>query len=108
MDQHDCSELPDLVSPLRILLLGFGNVARAFIPLLASRVSWLEQTTGIHPYICGIGTRSQGFLLDPTGVDVAQMVHEPVSVFSRRAQTLPDVEAFLQAGKACGASLLIE
>lgn len=96
------------VVPLRILLLGFGNVAQAFVPLLASRAGWLEQTLGIRPLICGIGTRSQGFFIDPEGIEPSQLVHGSVSGFKRRARSVRDADAFVEEGRACGAALLIE
>ncbi|HLG61588.1 MAG TPA: hypothetical protein VKY19_06625 [Ktedonosporobacter sp.] len=96
--------------PLRLLLLGFGNVAQAFLPLLASRNEWLKQNLHIRPIISGIGTRSQGFYVHPTGIDAVALAQEtaPFLHFSHQAERVRDALALIQAGNAAGASLLIE
>ena len=94
----------------RLLLLGYGNVARAFLPLLASRCAWLEQELGIHPLISGIGSRRTGFFTHPTGIAAASLADtaDPIQIFATTGQTNSDALAFLQAGRAAGANLLIE
>src|SRR5579885_1383216 len=96
--------------PLRLLLLGFGNVAQAFLPLLASRSEWLKQQLHIRPVISGIGTRSQGFYVHSTGIDATTLAQEttPFHRFSSQAERVQDALTFIQVGKAAGASLLIE
>lgn len=96
--------------PLRLLLLSYGHVAQAFLPLLASRSQWLSQQFGIHPVISGIGTRSQGFFIHPDGIDADLLAHQqdPFSWFQDRGSRLENAEAFISAGKASGVSLLIE
>ena len=98
------------LSPLRLLLLGFGNVAQAFLPLLASRNEWLQQKLHIHPVISGIGTRRQGFYVHPTGIDAATLALEPAPFhsFSSQTERVNDALTFIQAGKAAGATVLIE
>src|SRR6266849_9091302 len=49
--------------PVHLLLLGYGRVAQAFLPLLASRSEWLGHKLGIRPVISGIGSRSRGFYI---------------------------------------------
>src|SRR6266849_2287734 len=56
MSEHSLSAL---LPPLRLLLLGYGHVAQALLPLLASRSEWLGNELGIRPFISGIGTRSR-------------------------------------------------
>lgn len=96
--------------PLRLLLLGFGNVAQAFLPLLASRSEWLKQKLHLRPVISGIGTRSQGFYIHPTGIDAVLLAQEtfPFHHFSSQSERVNDALALIQSGKAAGASLLIE
>lgn len=96
--------------PLRLLLLGFGNVAQAFLPLLASRNEWLKQQLHLRPIISGIGTRSQGFYIHSTGIDAVTLAQEtsPFHHFSSQSERVNDALAFIQSGKAAGASLLIE
>lgn len=97
-------------SPVRILLSGFGHVAQAFLPLLASRREWIGSEFGLYPLICGISTRSQGYYLHAEGVDVgvlAQAEH-PLRWFHAQSQRMSDADAFIKQGKAAGASVLIE
>jgi homoserine dehydrogenase len=97
-------------APLRLLLLGYGHVAQAFLPLLASRSEWLRNRFDVHPVISGIGTRKQGFYIHPDGINVEVFASEkqPVHAFSSRANSVKDAAAFLHRGKTAGASVLIE
>src|SRR5438270_9391688 len=99
-----------LLPPLRLLLLGYGHVAQALLPLLASRSEWIGNELGIRPVISGIGTRSRGYYIHPQGIDVNLLVQEKNSFdwFSRASSRIDNAEAFIQVGKAVGASLLIE
>ncbi len=96
--------------PLRLLLLGFGNVAQALLRLLASRDAWLKQELGLQLMISGIGTRREGFFLHPMGIDPATLAQEPspLQTFKRQAHAVSDALALIEAGKAVGASMLIE
>ncbi len=90
--------------------MGYGHVAQAFIPLLAARSEWLGTTYGIHPLICGIGTRSQGYYLHAEGIDVTTLANDrnTLQYFTSRSQLVASVDAFIQQGRANDASLLIE
>src|SRR3989440_1767618 len=107
MSEHTLSAL---LPPLRLLLLGYGHVAQALLPLLASRSEWLGNELGVRPVISGIGTRSNGYYVHPQGIDVDLLVHEknPLDWFSRVSSGIDNAEAFIQIGKAAGASILIE
>lgn len=96
--------------PLRILLLGYGHVAQACIPLLAARSEWLRKRYGIYPVICGIGTRSKGYFIHPRGMNVTTLANckGPLQEFIAASQPVENAESFIQRGKAAGASLLIE
>jgi homoserine dehydrogenase len=99
-----------LLPPVRLLLLGYGHVAQAFLPLLASRSEWLGHKLGTRPVISGIGSRSRGLYIHPQGIDAALLACEqdPFHRFRGEGERLEYAEAFIQAGKAAGASLLIE
>src|SRR6266513_543444 len=107
MSEHSLSTL---LPPLRLLLLGYGHVAQALLPLLASRSEWLGNELGVRPVISGIGTRSSGYYIHPQGIDVDLLVHEknPLDLFSRVSSGIDNAEAFIEAGKVVGASTLIE
>jgi len=102
--------LSALFPPLRLLLLGYGHVAQALLPLLASRCEWLGNELGIHPVISGIGTRSRGYYIHHQGIDVNVLLHEknPLDWFCGASSRIDNAEAFIQAGKAVGASILVE
>jgi homoserine dehydrogenase len=90
--------------------LGYGHVAQAFIPLLASRSAWLDKTYSIKPVICGIGTRSQGYFLHPFGMEITPSTNSDdlLPWFTSTGQLVDNAQTFIQQGKAHGASLLIE
>lgn len=93
----------------RLLLLGYGNVARAFLPLLASRSAWMEQDAGIHPFICGIGSRRSGFFVHPTGIAAEKFSSaEPLQILAPESKACNDALSFIQAGSVAGANTLIE
>jgi homoserine dehydrogenase len=94
----------------RLLLLGYGNVAKALLPLLDSRGSWLEQELGIRPLISGIGSRRTGFFTHSAGVALSELAKEvnPLQLFSASGHASEDAAAFIRAGRATGANALIE
>src|SRR5258708_12652494 len=63
------STFPADLPPLRLLLMGYGRVAQALLPLLASRQDWLASKLGVRPVISGIGTRSYAYYIHPQGID---------------------------------------
>lgn len=104
------TSLASLLPPLRLLLLGYGHVAQTFLSLLAQRSEWLGRELGIRPLISGVGTRRHGYVVHPTGISPALLAEE-VDVFQRLGEagtTVGAAPAFIDAGAAAGASLLIE
>jgi homoserine dehydrogenase len=95
---------------LNLLLLGYGNVAQALLPLLASRDAWIEQELSIRPLISGIGSRRSGFFIHPTGLSATDLTSssDPLQVFQQTGQTCADALAFIHAGRAAGATMLLE
>ncbi len=95
---------------LRLLLLGYGNVAQAFLPLLASRSAWMEQELRIRPLICGIGSRRSGFFVHPTGIAAARFDSEtaPLQLLALDGNACDEALSFIHAGRAAGADVLIE
>lgn len=94
----------------RLLLLGYGNVARAFIPLLATRSAWMEQELACRPLICGIGARRTGFVVHAPGLTATQLSDQadPRALLDATGSACQDAATFLQAGRAAGANTLIE
>ena len=91
-------------------MLGYGHVAQALLPLLASRSAWMGNELGYRPVISGIGTRSRGFYIHERGIDVTRLASEKQAFqyFQQQAVRVEKVEAFIRAGKAAGATVLIE
>lgn len=104
------TSLSALLPPLRILILGYGHVAQAFLPLLASRSEWLGREFGIRPVITGIGSRSCGLFIYDDGInaDLISREQDPLSWFSSVGNRMENFETFIQAGKKAGASLFVE
>jgi homoserine dehydrogenase len=102
--------LAALLPPLRILLLGYGNVAQAFLPLLAARSEWLGRELGIRPLISGIGTQHQGFFVHATGIAATTLAEaaDPLLLFRSQSQQVQDAATFIQKGRAAQATVLIE
>jgi homoserine dehydrogenase len=104
------TSLSALLPPLRILVLGYGNVTRALLPLLASRSEWLGRELGLRPMITGLGSRRQGLYIHPDGVDADLFADEqdPLRRFRIEGTGVKNAEQFIEAGKTAGASLFIE
>ena len=104
------SSLSALLPPLRLLILGYGNVAQAFLPLLASRSEWLGRELGIRPVITGIGSRSRGLYIYPFGINADLLMREgdPLRWFGSAGTLVENSETFIQAGKYANTSLFIE
>jgi homoserine dehydrogenase len=101
--------LSALLPPLRILVLGYGRVAQAFLPLLASRSEWLGRETGIRPVITGIGSCSRGLYIYSDGINADfALEQDPLSWLSSAGTRMENFEKFIQAGKRAGASLFVE
>lgn len=89
-----------------LLVLGYGNVARSFLSLLATRCAWLKQECGISPRISGIGSRRTGFFTHALGV--AATDPDSLQSLMTTGEASPDATTFIQAGRAAGANTLIE
>ncbi|HPA59395.1 MAG TPA: homoserine dehydrogenase [Synergistales bacterium] len=59
---------------LRILLLGFGNIGRAFCEIVEVKTPALREKYGIECRFVGIATRSRGCATDPNGIDVEALL----------------------------------
>lgn len=97
-------------TPLHLFILGYGNVARAFLPLLASRQDWFEQTLHITPYISGIGTHRQGLYVHPDGISAHFLMQQQdlFAWFRANGQSMTTAEQFITASSQNSASVLIE
>jgi homoserine dehydrogenase len=85
-------------------------VARAFLPLLASRSEWIGRELGLRPVIVGFGSRSIGLYTHTEGVNAHELAHdvEALNKFRQEGTRSASTGQFIESGKAAGASLLIE
>jgi homoserine dehydrogenase len=104
MDNMALSSQP---TPLRLLVLGYGNVVRAFLPLLASRSAWLGRELGMGPLLIGLGSRSNGLYIHAEGIQLNQ-ASEVMPHLKREGVRVESFEQFIEMGKAAGADVFIE
>ena len=104
------TSLPTRHPSVRLLLLGYGHVAQAFLQLLASRSIWLGNELGVRPVVCGLGTRSHGLYIYPRGFEASFLAQDtdPFQQFINNGTYVDNAGAFIEAGKALGATVLIE
>ena len=104
------TSLSTILPSVRLLLLGHGHVGQAFLQLLASRSEWLGSELGVRPFICGLGTRSRGLYIHPRGFEASFLVQDtdPFKQFINNGTYVDNAEAFIEAGKALGATILVE
>lgn len=104
------TSLSALLPPLRMAVLGYGSVARAFLPLLASRSEWIGRELGLRPVITGLGSRSEGLHLYEAGVNAHEFIEEPEAMhsFKQHGTRVAHSEQFIEAARDAGASIFIE
>lgn len=54
---------------LKLAMIGYGNVGKAFAKMLKTRERYIADTYGVRPVIAAICTRSKGALLDSDGIE---------------------------------------
>jgi homoserine dehydrogenase len=63
----------DKMNTIRLVLVGFGNVGKAFTKLLSNKQQVLTEDLGVRLIITGIATGSHGYAIDPAGIDLEQI-----------------------------------
>ncbi|MDO4869904.1 MAG: homoserine dehydrogenase [Bacillota bacterium] len=61
---------------IRIALIGYGNVGKAFAQMLLRKQEYINETYGCEAVISAICTRSKGAVMDPEGIDVRTLRDE--------------------------------
>ena len=64
-----------MMKEVRLMLVGFGNVARAFASLLMEKQKTLESAYGIQARVTGIITARHGACIDPEGIDLEKALN---------------------------------
>lgn len=92
-----------------LMLVGFGNVGRAFARLLLKKRSELEQNFGLVLDVTGIATQNHGIAFNPGGLDLQQAVN-----LVEKGQTLSSLSkgqppsSILEFIQSCPAEVLFE
>ena len=80
-----------------LCLLGFGNVGRALVPLLAEKGMEMREQFGIDWRVTGVATRRMGWLVAPEGFAVEELTS---GEFPTRVSPAPnDIKGWLAAAR---------
>ena len=79
-----------------LCIVGFGNVARAFVQLLLDKRERLRDEHGIEWRITGIASRRLGWIADAVGLPTGALLSDP----SALKATASDVRGWLQQARA--------
>src|SRR5579885_1529644 len=92
---------------LRLALVGFGNVGRAFVGLLNEKADELSSRYGLTCAITGVATRRRGGFLAAAGaaLNLSQAGLPAEGMPAGASQHVPDTLTFI---RACPADVLIE
>lgn len=80
-----------------LCLLGYGNVARALVPLLVEKTEAMREEFGVGWRVTGVATRRMGWLAAPEGFNVEELLSGELS---RRVSQRPSgVDEWLAASR---------
>ena len=68
-----------MTKTVRIMMVGFGNVGKAFARLLMRKAEELQSRYGLSVVVTGIMTGSHGAAIDPKGLNLVQMLDQAQS-----------------------------
>jgi homoserine dehydrogenase len=90
---------------LSLILVGFGNVGKAFVNLLQRKSDLLRDRYGLTYRITGIATGHHGMAIDPEGLDLQKILAvQDLSTLSR----LPVPDSVIDLIQHCPADILFE
>lgn len=90
---------------VKLGLLGFGNVLRAFVELLLEKAPTIERDYGIQFSIVGIATNSRGIAINPAGLDLNAVL--AAKNFSDLHTGTPVADS-LEFARVCPADMILE
>ena len=104
MSSHSARKMQSEENPIRphnLCFLGYGNVNRTLVRLLADRETELRDRYGIAFRITGIASRRLGWIADPNGLDPEACVARPPSAAKSGESNPPaSVHDWLAAARA--------
>ncbi len=68
-----CLGKDNTMRDIKLALIGYGNVGKAFTKMLQKRRSYIEEHYDCNVQVTVVCTRSLGALIDPCGIDTDQM-----------------------------------
>lgn len=90
---------------IKLGLIGFGNVLRAFAHLLEVKAPVIERDYGIHFSVVGISTHSHGTAIDPNGLDLQAALTVNNLNELHQGQSLFDTFEYIEK---CPADMMLE
>ncbi|MBN2258253.1 MAG: homoserine dehydrogenase [Anaerolineaceae bacterium] len=94
---------------IRLVMVGFGNVGKAFVNLLHNKHALLSDQYGVKIQITGIATKRHGYAIDPGGIDPLKI--DPVTKRSGDYSLLnkgPTVNTTMEFIDVCQGDILLE
>lgn len=93
------------MTEISLALVGFGNVGRAFVRLLQTKQTFLEQTHNLRFKVTGIATGRHGMAVDPHGIDIDRALEtDSLAALSK----IPPPASILEFIRQCPADVLLE
>ena len=89
----------DTIRPYNLCFLGFGNVNRTLVQLLAERATELRDRHGLTYRITGVASRRLGWNVNPEGFDFSQLSATGTPALKPNSN-ITDVRGWLKAAKA--------
>lgn len=93
---------------IRIMLVGFGNVGKAFARLLTTKAEELATRYDLSVVVTGVMTGSHGAAIDPHGLDLERMLAQASAGSLSDLPWVGFVGSTLEFIKACPADVIIE
>jgi homoserine dehydrogenase len=101
------SEIP--MREMKVILVGFGNVAKALVHLLDKKQSTLQNEFGFSTKIVGIATANHGMAIDPSGIDGEAAIQIASSGGSLdQLSKVPTPASVIDFIRACPAEVMFE
>jgi homoserine dehydrogenase len=94
---------------VRLVMVGLGNVGKAFVELICNKKRELADHYGISLLITGVATAHHGCAVDPAGIDTTRLLelahaNGDYSILN----TLPDIKDSLRLIEVCQGDVLLE
>src|SRR3954465_2305259 len=80
-----------------LCLLGYGNVARALVPLLVEKTEEMREEFGVGWRVTGVATRRMGWLVSPEGFRIEELLSAGMT--QRVSPPPSDVREWLAAAR---------